>query len=490
MGVRRTHRDRGTQLSRACLQEPVQPHWAGHRDWLCPHLRKRPPPDPGRGGAAHGPPHRGLEPPLPAPGQGPPAGGGPGGQAGQEAGGGLGNAAGPAGCGAPALPRSRDLGRGDPGELQGPGRLVADALGRAGPEAGVPPVLLPAHAVLGRALRGLLLHHRPRADPGADRHARPRDQAGAGGVYTDQGQAPGSPGEALGALPEGGGEPPAHRRPDGDRARGASAPARPELLHARPPHNHRAAGWPRLLRGGDGTRGPRHGGHPGRGARPPGAGEPGGGRGGRARLPGGGARGGAGRTAPRAGAAPGRALLAAPPAPAQQDHPLAPGFAVLHPRLAVLLAPGLLAAAEAAGGGATFDQELLRDIPSSGSPWSLLETVEATAILDRIENGGLYVGEAGLLGVHGSSWTQVTYRLGNLDITDPGRTGTPLLQPELFALQKVTLDSFLMPVEDAGPGATLRLFPRRPRTSRRGTLSAAAVPLSSQPPPAHPPPPR
>jgi hypothetical protein len=148
-----------------------------------------------------------------------------------------------------------------------------------------------------------------------------------------------------------------------------------------------------------------------------------------------------------------------------------------------------LAAAEAAAGGVTFDPDLLRDIPTSGSPWSLLETMEATAILDRIENGGLYMGESGLLGVHGSSWTQVTYRLGNLDITDPGRTGTPLLQPELFALQKVTLDSFLMPVEEAGPGATLSLVPRRPGTSWHGTLSAEAGPVAWQASPSNTPPP-
>jgi hypothetical protein len=148
-----------------------------------------------------------------------------------------------------------------------------------------------------------------------------------------------------------------------------------------------------------------------------------------------------------------------------------------------------LAAAEASGGGGTFDPDLLRDIPSSGSPWSLLETVEATAILDRIENGGLYVGEAGLLGVHGSSWTQVSYRLGDLDITDPGRTGTPLLQPDLFAVQKITLDSFLMPVEEAGPGVTLSLVPRRPGPSWHGTLSADAVPVAWQASPANAPPP-
>jgi hypothetical protein len=150
------------------------------------------------------------------------------------------------------------------------------------------------------------------------------------------------------------------------------------------------------------------------------------------------------------------------------------------PRATALLVLGLLAAVEVGAGGGAFDTDLLHDLPSSGSPWSLLETVEATAVLDRIENGGLYVGVPGRLGVHGSSWTQVGYRLGDLDITDPALTGTPLLQPDLFGLQKVELDSFLLPVEEGGPGATLRLVPRRAGPSWTGTLSADAVPVSLQ----------
>jgi hypothetical protein len=45
-----------------------------------------------------------------------------------------------------------------------------------------------------------------------------------------------------------------------DGAGGAAAPARPELLHARPAHHHRAARRPRLLGGGDRARRARHGG--------------------------------------------------------------------------------------------------------------------------------------------------------------------------------------------------------------------------------------
>ena len=80
--------------------------------------------------------------------------------------------------------------------------------------------------------------------------------------------------------------------------------------------------------------------------------------------------------------------------------------------------------------GPDFDGDLLRGLPMSNGLWSMFETIESTAILDRMEGSGLYVGEAGLLGIRGSSWTQASWRLGDLDITDPDRTGTPLFFAE------------------------------------------------------------
>ncbi|HEY8148896.1 MAG TPA: hypothetical protein VIK51_08315, partial [Vicinamibacteria bacterium] len=62
--------------------------------------------------------------------------------------------------------------------------------------------------------------------------------------------------------------------------------------------------------------------------------------------------------------------------------------------------------------GQAFDVDLLRSLPMSNGVWSVFETIESTAILDRIESSGLYVGEAGLMGVRGSSWTQASWLLG------------------------------------------------------------------------------
>jgi len=130
--------------------------------------------------------------------------------------------------------------------------------------------------------------------------------------------------------------------------------------------------------------------------------------------------------------------------------------------------------------GYAFDIEQWLDMPLGRGLWSPLETVDGTAITDRIGNGGLYTGEPSLLGVHGSSWTQVSYRLGDLDVTDPDRTGTPLLLPDLWALRTVDLASGLMPAEERGPGAVVRLVPRRSGGVWHGALGGDFVPAGWQ----------
>ena len=72
--------------------------------------------------------------------------------------------------------------------------------------------------------------------------------------------------------------------------------------------------------------------------------------------------------------------------------------------------------------GPAFKSDLLDRLPLGEGIWSVFETVEPTAILDRMGSAGLYVGEAGLVGIRGSSWTQSSWSIGDFDITDPDRT--------------------------------------------------------------------
>ena len=130
--------------------------------------------------------------------------------------------------------------------------------------------------------------------------------------------------------------------------------------------------------------------------------------------------------------------------------------------------------------GATFDAELLRDLPGSRRLFSVFETTDATTVVDDIDNGGLYTGEARMLGVHGASWTQVSYRLDQLDLTDPEMTGTPLYLPDLGAFEAVALVSGSMPAEVGGQGPTVTLVPRRPGESWHGTVAGNLLPAGLQ----------
>lgn len=109
--------------------------------------------------------------------------------------------------------------------------------------------------------------------------------------------------------------------------------------------------------------------------------------------------------------------------------------------------------------GTGFGQRRLRELPGSGEPWSLLETVETAVIADRIDAGGLWAGVPGRTSTHGSSWTQASFVTAALDSTDPLRTGTPLGWPALAGMAAFDAATAVLPVE-AGPPGTLVVLER------------------------------
>jgi hypothetical protein len=118
--------------------------------------------------------------------------------------------------------------------------------------------------------------------------------------------------------------------------------------------------------------------------------------------------------------------------------------------------------------------EQLRDLPSSRNLWSLLETVEAAAIVDRMDGAGLYLGEPGRLSMRGASWTQNAVVLDGLDVTDR-RRGTPLTYPDVDALDAIDVVSAMAPVEWGAPGVTLSLVGREPAREWSGTAQASGL---------------
>ncbi|HSD29524.1 MAG TPA: Plug domain-containing protein [Vicinamibacteria bacterium] len=118
---------------------------------------------------------------------------------------------------------------------------------------------------------------------------------------------------------------------------------------------------------------------------------------------------------------------------------------------------------------------LARDLPSSRSVWSLLETVDPAAIVDRIDGAGLHLDEPGRFALRGASWRQNAVLLDGVDVTDPLPGGTPLLLPDVGSLQAIEVTSALAPADYSSPGATLALASREPAASWRGTVQASGL---------------
>jgi hypothetical protein len=109
--------------------------------------------------------------------------------------------------------------------------------------------------------------------------------------------------------------------------------------------------------------------------------------------------------------------------------------------------------------------DFLSDLPHSNNLPGLLGVLIPELVPDRIETGGLDTGESPRLAVHASSWTQTQFRLGDVDITDPDGSGTPLFVPGVMEWQRVDMVTGFQPVELNAPALALRFVPRDPEAT-------------------------
>ena len=134
-------------------------------------------------------------------------------------------------------------------------------------------------------------------------------------------------------------------------------------------------------------------------------------------------------------------------------------------------------------GGSTraFDASMLESFPADDTLASVAETAVAPIIVDRISSGGLWVGEAALLAANGSSWRQATIARGELDVTDPLRTGTTLLRANHAPYDNLLVTTSTIPVWLAGPGPVLTLVPKAATAHWFGTTIFGVIPNAWQP---------
>jgi hypothetical protein len=111
-----------------------------------------------------------------------------------------------------------------------------------------------------------------------------------------------------------------------------------------------------------------------------------------------------------------------------------------------------------------LDRAMIQGLPVAHNPWALVENLDLSATSNRIDVGGLYSGIPALFSARGgTSWTQSSYRLNGMDITDPYWTGRPLLYPDFTAVFRPFIST------------TACRHPTSPRSSRRKAFPRAAV---------------
>jgi hypothetical protein len=120
-----------------------------------------------------------------------------------------------------------------------------------------------------------------------------------------------------------------------------------------------------------------------------------------------------------------------------------------------------------------LDGSRIEQSPTAHNVWSLIENQDLSATTNRIDVGGLWGIKPALFSSRGScSWTQNTYRLNGMDVTDPYWTGMPLFIPDFHSIQFTQLINAGQPPSALYPGAVLDILTHEGTDRYRGEISA------------------
>ena len=123
--------------------------------------------------------------------------------------------------------------------------------------------------------------------------------------------------------------------------------------------------------------------------------------------------------------------------------------------------------------GSTLTAETLADLPLGDNIYAALETTQPEVIADRFNSGGLNAGEAARVGGFLESSTRTVFRIGEIDVSDPAGSGSPLMFPELLFWRRVDVATGLMPADLNTLGLATTLEPRLPTGRWTTTLQGS-----------------
>ena len=106
-----------------------------------------------------------------------------------------------------------------------------------------------------------------------------------------------------------------------------------------------------------------------------------------------------------------------------------------------------------------LDRDWIQGFPLAHNVWSLVENLDLSATTNRIDVGGLASGLPALFSARGgTSWTQSTYGLNGMDVTDPYSPGRPLFYPDFYSLDFTQLGNAGLSPATLSPGGMFNLL--------------------------------
>lgn len=122
----------------------------------------------------------------------------------------------------------------------------------------------------------------------------------------------------------------------------------------------------------------------------------------------------------------------------------------------------------------TLDSFQIDSLPSAGNIWSIIENQDLSATTNRIDVGGMWADQPALWSSRGGvSWTQTSYLLNGMDVTDPYWRGMPLFYPDIFSLASYRLSNARHPISCLSPGGELDFILKQGGPQTQGYLAAS-----------------
>ncbi len=118
--------------------------------------------------------------------------------------------------------------------------------------------------------------------------------------------------------------------------------------------------------------------------------------------------------------------------------------------------------------GASFDEQLLSEVPSARDVWSVLEHQAPGVTTNRLDVGGSETGLQALFSSRGSSWQQNSYYLNGVNVTCPSALGASGYYYDFDSFEEIQVATGSHPASVNAPGVFLNMVTKTGGNDFRG----------------------